>query len=65
MFPGKTDATLVLDNFFGKFESEFNLSFDFKREADMTSKYVRRKINNGGVEIMVKKYFGDIHIKKK
>lgn len=62
--PKDTDATLLIDNYFGKYQSDFQLNLNAKATTK-TTKFIRRDINGGGPEIQLINYFGDIFIRSK
>lgn len=63
--PEDAACTLLMDNDFGKFSSDFSLALDTKKRIDNPLNYVRRKINGGGAEIRLVNYFGKILVEKR
>lgn len=62
-FPRSTKATLLLDNFFGKYDSDFKLTLDTRPDKKNASKFIHRLLNGGGPEVKLINYFGNINIK--
>jgi|GEM_PF-5535214 len=61
--PKATKATLLLDNYFGKYDSEFKLALDTRPDKKNSSKFIHRLLNGGGTEVKLINYFGNIKIK--
>lgn len=62
--PDDAACTLLMDNDFGKFSSDFPLALDLNKGANNPLNYVRRKINNGGAEVRLVNYFGKILVER-
>jgi hypothetical protein len=65
--PPTTKATLLMDNYFGTFDSDFQLGLDTNpasKDQRAGSKFIRRTVNGGGTEIKLINYFGDIFIRE-
>ena len=62
--PQDTRATLLMDNHFGSFKSDFRLGLD-TRPGRKDSELIRRTVNGGGPEIKLVNYFGDIFIRSR
>ncbi|MEL7122853.1 MAG: hypothetical protein AAFO07_25625 [Bacteroidota bacterium] len=61
--PAQASAYFVMDNNFGRFDSDFKLQLDTKELAK--GNYIRRVLNGGGAEMKLINYFGKILIRKK
>lgn len=61
--PKASKATLLLDNYFGKYDSEVKLTLDTRPNKKNASKFIHRLLNGGGTEVKLINYFGNIKIK--
>ncbi len=61
-FPSNTKATLLMDNHFGKFKSDFKLGLDTRPDKKDEDEFIWRTINGGGTEIKLVNYYKDIFI---
>ena len=62
--PVRAEATLLMDNHFGNYKSEFNLGLVTDSSNKPAGDFIKRSINGGGVEIKLINYFKNIEIKK-
>jgi len=62
--PNNVQATLFMDNGFGNYSSEFELTLDTSKQKNSSTDQVIRKINGGGNELKLINYFGEIIIRK-
>ena len=62
--PHNTDATLLMDNHFGNYYSDFDLGINLNKNTQ-NHNLISRKINNGGSELRLINYFGKISILSK
>jgi len=60
--PQEAKATLLMDNYFGNYHSDFKLTLNTDKELNARDDFVRRDMNGGGAKIKLINYFGEISI---
>lgn len=61
--PAQAKATLLMDNYFGKFKSDFTLGIDTRANKKDEGEFIWRTINGGGAELKLVNYYKDIFIR--
>lgn len=64
LLPEETKATIYMDNYFGKYKSDFKLTLGTPGNT-LYKKYIVRQLNGGGAKFQLANYYGDIFLKAK